>query len=276
MQGWGSQYGDDEKISALFRSIQNVPEGSKIIMLQECGDPKVTHVTHDSIFTSPYTNEKFRCHANDTDPTAFVKRCSTAILASEELAVTSCGNFFPYGISRPVVYVEIDGICYATLHAIANSEDSVLQVKSSIEKLSNQFADWVLLGDFNSQPWDYVDEPESEHLNNVLITGTQKRPGISCKMIFSDSPTQGANGNRDTSLDFAFVSNSKNEENIGIYDGDSKRVINIQQYTESGCSLSDHNLIGLELFYKGNAGQRLSALHAISGPIKDGKPDLIC
>lgn len=247
MQGWGSQYGDDEKMISLFRSIRNFSKGSTIIMLQECGDPDKTGLKQGVTLTSPFTNEKFQCYINHSDPTAFVKRCSTAILVSEGLNVTNYGILLPYGVTRPVVCVEVGGICFGTLHAIANQSESVPQVKTSLINLASQYQNWMLIGDFNSNPQDYADYAQQEKLNDVLLSGTVSRPGYTCKMIFSKAPTQGANGNRTNLLDFAFISSNVNEENI-LYTEDFKtKVINIKQLSSSNYYLSDHNLVGLSL-----------------------------
>ncbi len=246
MQGWGSIYGANEKKNSLFRTIQGAPKDTTVIMLQECGDPEKTGMVNGKRLISPNTGETFICQAVYSDPTAYVRRCTTAILVSENIRVESSGILMPYGVARPLVCVVINGICYGTIHAIANRADSVLQVKASLKELSKNYVGWVLMGDFNSSPNDYAADAIHERLNEVLISGTVSRPGYKCKMIFSKNPTQGENGARTAALDFAFISSNAGEANIMLIDTNTK-VINMQQFAGPGKYLSDHNLVGLRL-----------------------------
>lgn len=252
MQGWGSQYGDTEKIYSLFRAIQGFPPDSTVIMLQECGDPEETGLCPGTLWENPFTNENYKCYVNYSDSTADIKRCSTAILVSENLTVTSKGILTSYGVSRPTVYVEINNICFGTLHAIANEADSVPQVKDSLIELSRNYDDWLLMGDFNSVPSKYASGNEiySEILNSITIGGTSSRPGFECNMIYSDTPTQGRNGTRKALLDFAFVCKDCNDENILFVDLDLQtKIINEKLFSSYNQYLSDHNMIGLQLTF---------------------------
>ncbi len=252
MQGWGNQYHNNEipedaKIKAALHSMRNAPHNSRILMLQECGNPESTGLSENSIWTGP-DGERYICHINAADPTADNLRCSTAILVSENLDVEECGAETFAGVTRPCVYVVIGGIRFATMHAIANGSASVPDVKKAIENLAKKGESWLLMGDFNSNPTNYAVNPVPEKLNDVLIGGTYDRPICICKMIYSKNPTQGRDGNRTASLDFAFLSSDAEEGTILHYDlGTKTKMINEQQFAGPRKYLSDHNLIGLSL-----------------------------
>ncbi len=257
MQGWGNKYQNDgvpadEKILMLINSLRNFIEGSTVIMLQECGDPEKTGLIKNKTWKGP-DGEIYRCLITKTDPLASIrgKRCSTAILVSEKLTVSTAVELSLDG-ARPMVYVVINKMRFGTLHAIADESQSVTQVKSYLDLLAAGNDKWILMGDFNSRPEKYVTEKEKQYLrpeklNDVAIRGTTSRPSRACKMIFSGQPTQGMNGQRKASLDFAFLSDNFKEEDVIPYDGARMKVMNQELFAGSGKYLSDHNLIGLKL-----------------------------
>lgn len=247
MQGWGSQYGLDAKKKALFKTISGLKPGNTIVMLQECGNPETTGLTQGEKIKID-SKKNFYCNINYPDPSADALRCSTAILGDEKLGDISGEAFFPQGVSRPVVCVEVGNICFATIHAIANQSYSISEVKASLCLLAEKYERWILMGDFNSEPSDYTSEkPKPEKLNSVTIGGTESRPGLECKMIFSKKATQGPDGGRNRNFDFAFVSKNFSDDNFLPFSESGTKVSNTQQTTPGSHYLSDHNLIGVRL-----------------------------
>jgi endonuclease/exonuclease/phosphatase family metal-dependent hydrolase len=169
-------------------------------------------------------------------------------LANEGLDAKNMEINFTHGVTRPMISVVVGNTCFATIHAIANPTESISQVKDSLRVLANKYNSWILMGDFNSEPSDYTSEkPKPEKLNSVTIGGTESRPGLECKMIFSKKATQGPDGGRNRNFDFAFVSKNFSDDNFLPFSESGTKVSNTQQTTPGSHYLSDHNLIGVRL-----------------------------
>lgn len=67
------------------------------------------------------------------------------------------------GVNRPAIIILYqEGLelgkefLITTLHAIPNPADSITQVKTTLKELETNKLPWVLFGDFNSSPEDYL------------------------------------------------------------------------------------------------------------------------
>lgn len=187
----------------------------------------------------------YQCVIACADSTAKKKRCTTAIMVEKILLphIRNAG-WEINSVGRPMCYVDMaSGVRIATVHAIANRSDSIGAVKGFISYLDTcgQGADWILMGDFNSEPWNYdVNrvqlQPNREQI--IQYQGSSTRP-MFCNLIADSQPTQGPAGTRCRYLDFAFTSDGHKFAVNGI----TNRMV----HNASGEYCSDHNLIQLNV-----------------------------
>lgn len=232
MQGGG---GKEPKLSALFNTAIK-HSADDIILVQEEGVPGST-----GFQKGKYGN--YTCVAMEEDPVATNQRCTTGILVKDGIEYNSIGNLNTYGVNRPIPYIIYEDVVIATVHAIANDGEAVPLVKSILNVLYDNYKYWILMGDFNSEPGRYPVilynqkqclSPDED--NYICFYGTTNAPRV-CHLIYPGKPTQGANGIRENTFDYAFC--SCNIKTIGK--PMNKIVIDPDRQTY----LSDHNMISM-------------------------------
>ena len=224
-----------------------------ILLLQEQGAPETTGLVQDQEFK--IGNTEFVAAVVIKDPTADNQRCTTAICVERNLYrhVVKGGTVY-YGAYRPLCYVQMASeVVIATIHAIANSADSVPQVKKFLDVLNGYETevdakfksgmDWILMGDFNSEPESYPIRSNAgatharlraNYPNKIEYSGSISRGRHSCYIMYDECSTQGPNGKRYNKYDYVFYSN---QTKFGI------RSISNYLIKKGEGWKSDHNLV---------------------------------
>lgn len=242
VSSWNSQGSFIEKRQYLNNLLSsNAPN---ILCIQEEGKPNRTgYATGQSFMIG---DDEFKCVWSKTDPTAINERCTVAIMVEKkfEKHVINAGCFFPW-VSRPVCYIDLaSGVRIATMHAIANSANSVSEVRNAIKWVDKDFpgGNWLLTGDFNSSPFVYDlsrNQIFPNRENKIQYFGSSSREQKYCNILFDAGFTQGPAGKRCSSLDFAFTGENHYFK--------VKRISNRMVINDDGEHVSDHNLIQLYL-----------------------------
>jgi hypothetical protein len=241
INSWNAQGGFREKSKYLDGMLSSLVPN--ILLLQEQGTRGGTGYNENEVFTIGESN--YCCMVCEEDPIAHVERCTTAIMVENGFVNHVVGRGTMSGaVERPLCYIDLaSGVRVATIHAIANSSESVLEIKHYIDLLDKESpnVNWIFMGDFNSEPLDYalanqVLIPNIEQV--VRYKGTESRPKF-CYVIADSQPTQGPVGQRISYLDFAFTSINHNF----AVDGIRNRMV----YDTYGNYRSDHNLIQLSV-----------------------------
>ena len=261
MQGWGSgRPEENEKMRALCRAIAKQVEqenqSEMIILLQECGNPETSGMNPGTVIQNPYDGQYYVCQMIVSDRTAQALRCSTAILTSYEMEVAETSCLYPYGITRPVVYIIYKNVIIATIHAIADASQSVAQLKAVMQTLDKKKEEenrdaWILMGDFNTDPHAFV--PTGEKIfwnvkNYIQYAGTSRNPKYAW-LIATRYPTQGGGSPpvRNAYLDYAFMSDNTEYWDVGTAFGpfESGELIGVLKVSDEHYrSLSDHSMVG--------------------------------
>lgn len=242
ISSWNAQGDFRRKKDYLAGMISS--ELPNILLVQEEGVPGGTGMDEDEEFK--IGDVDYQCVIACTDSTAKIERCTTAIMV-EKILLPHIRNFGceTKSVERPMCYVNMaSGVRIATVHAVANRRESIGAVKGFISYLDTcgQGADWILMGDFNSVPWDYdVNQVQLQFNQEQIIQyqGSKKRNQKFCKLIADSQPTQGPAGTRRRYLDFAFTSDGHNF----AVDGITNRMV----HKARGVHCSDHNLIQLNV-----------------------------
>lgn len=254
MQGWN----DGAKMDAMtdFFDSMNIDLSSNevVIFLQECGHPNLCGFVEDQPLS--YNNDLI-CQKFCVDPTSNEdnQRCSTAILTSSNVNVSDKGEIFTE-VNRGMLYIVYNNRVFSTIHAPANESDSVPFIKELLVNLENgrnnsEYQDWILMGDFNSEPDRYpisdasgrpVLQPETANFINFY--GDERLPYF-CDVAYPTSETQGSDGDRENIYDFAFM-NSQGSFSQFTVDNNNLAFFNNKMSDSENRYLSDHNLIGLE------------------------------
>ena len=136
-------------------------------------------------------------------------------------------------------------IAFASVHAPANDDPSFAVKAVDAINRSRAGCDWVLMGDYNTDPLSIV--PTGTHpdaINKVYLQGTASRPQLPCLLIYPYSATQGPGGKRERRLDYAFLSDSLSRyriwgvDNSKIYQSPNPNPAKI---------MSDHNMVAMHL-----------------------------
>ena len=254
MQGWN----DGAKMDAMtdFFDSMNIDLSSNevVIFLQECGHPKLCGFVEKRPIDF---NDGLICQKFSVDPAADEKnqRCSTAILTSRNVNVSGRGAFFPE-VNRGMLYVVSNNRIFATVHAPADKHTSVPFVKGMLRNLEDsrnggKCQDWILMGDFNSQPEGYpIDDAlhttslHPEIPNFIKFFGDEDNSYF-CDVAFPTSYTQGEHGRRTSLLDYAFM-NTDGYFSKFAKDSNNIAFCNVKIRNDEHKYLSDHNLIALE------------------------------
>lgn len=118
------------------------------------------------------------------DPTADIKRCKTVVYIDESLTDNVVGEIKEptNGVGRILTGIVLEEpesgqqIAITTIHATANRNDSVSDVKTALAYLNKHFPVWLLAGDFNSKPEDYCNNIKlrAGKSNTVMLYNHQK------------------------------------------------------------------------------------------------------
>ena len=269
MQGWTCDGDRNAKILGLSHTLadyRSYEHDGWIVMLQEAGKPQPDGLYKNKDVDMQEMGVTLRCHALATDPTAGVERCTTAVLSdlTGRAGVNSIATKVEIycGVGRPMVCLIVNGIVFATLHAISGGNDAVADVKRAIRLLKGMNKPWFLAGDFNADPLlHYYNDAERNASQpdtvNRLYIGTRSR-NTEYGMLYSAHPTQGASPVRDSRLDYAFMDTGFIGHIAGfVWDthhvppARNERLITNVKVRDSGAgvyTLSDHNLIGVSVF----------------------------
>lgn len=241
ISSWNAQGDFRNKKDYLVGKIP--PVLPNILLIQEEGVPYGTGMGWSEEFKIGSLD--FKCVIACTDSTAKNKRCTTAIMVEKILLC----NILKSGcetksVERPMCYVDMtSGVRIATVHAIANRSDSIGAVKGFISYLNTcgKGAEWILMGDFNSEPWDYYVHQVQLKFNQEQRIQYQSGSAKSkfCNLIADSQPTQGPAGKRRSYLDFAFTGDGHKFAVNGI----TNRMV----HNAKGVHCSDHNLIQLNV-----------------------------
>lgn len=252
IRSWNMQGSGRKKILYLNPTV-----GNTILMCQESGPPHTKGFSKGNIYKS------YKCLGSYVDQAAENQRCTTSVLATQDIAAQITTTPFEVTnrysiITRPLVRAVInmnENIYIYTYHATASEYSSVaeiIEILKGIINKRNKDDKWIFIGDFNSEPKDYLHYVPSKCLfpksfNHICIpNSTISRSTIwyTCALIYHEDPTQGItfiNNNslrRRRFLDFAFVSINMESHIKNMY---NDFVIN------ENMILSDHNCISLLL-----------------------------
>lgn len=244
IHSWNAQGNFRGKSSCLNGMLcKHIPN---IILLQEegsIGASKNTGFNRQESFFIGYS--VFECAIAHTDPTAKSLRCTTAIAVEWPYIKPNQCDVVTLEIARPLCFIDLGFLWIGTLHAIADSRYSVVEVKEHLRNLVSFQAetgkDWILMGDFNSNPWDYdimqkqTKKPFIFNESHTIAFAETTSETFLCNVIADSRPTQGAGGVRDHYLDFAFHNTNQRFRVIEI----SNNMIR----DNDGDPVSDHNLI---------------------------------
>lgn len=258
INSWNMQGGGRDKLAYLDSSL--LGNKNNIILVQEAGVSGTTGFLQNEVYQSQDGRE-FLCMLAVKDPLAAMnERCTTAILVELPL-VEHCqiSAFYDrvYSTARPLVYVQVGGLTIATFHAIANASYSVVEVKNAISRINEitRNGNWILMGDFNSEPFDYDMNRSNimpNEFNHIRLSGTNSRydeQKDTCYIIYDRLPTQGPHGRRTRCLDYTFVGNSA-VENIGSqYINGRTYALFYNNIVVDACNrvVSDHNIIRMDV-----------------------------
>lgn len=242
VSSWNSQGDFRDKSTYLNNLLSSY--APNILCVQEEGTPGRTGYAEGETFM--IGADEFKCVWSEPDPTAKNERCTVAIMVEKKFQkhVINAGSFSQW-VSRPVCYIDLaSGVRIATIHAIANSADSVSEVRKAIEWLDENSpgGNWLLTGDFNSSPFVYDlsrNQISPNRESKIQYFGSSSREQKYCNILFDAGVTQGAQGKRCKSLDFAF-SGSNHYFTVN-------RISNTMVTDESANHVSDHNLIQIYL-----------------------------
>lgn len=249
---WNSQggAGQGEKFDALSRYVGTYNQKGEdcVIFLQEAGTPAQGGTGFIQGQCYPLGGRNYCCAEACADPTARVQRCTVTALVNKELChhYQIKTGYLEHGALRPIPFVLINNqYILAGMHAIADSTQSVTEVKDIISYLDNETGErtWILVGDFNAAPECHPEFPEQTEirpdvLNPICYRGTRDRPHL-CNMLYPSGPTQGAGGYRTATLDYAFMK-------INVNRIDDWRNDTVYSSTP-GLVLSDHNMISMKI-----------------------------
>ena len=239
ISSWNAQGGFREK-SQLLDFLLSSTEPN-ILLIQEQGTIGGTGYQINENFCIGDT--RYKCICLCPDPFAKMDGCTTAIMVEDKLLphIKDIG-YKENSTGRPMCYVKLaSGVMIATIHATANSEISIREVKKMISKLDQDDSDWIFMGDFNSSPWNYDVKYCGLVVNReqcIQYGGTSRNLKY-CNIIYDSQPTQGSEGERYNYLDFAFTNEN---HSFRVY-----RITNQMVYHENGTNCSDHNLIQLSV-----------------------------
>lgn len=239
ISSWNAQGGFRKK-SQLLDFLLSSTEPN-ILLIQEQGTIGGTGYQIDENFCIGDT--AYTCKLLCADPFAKVHRCTTAIMVEDKLLphIKDIG-YKENSTGRPMCYVKLaSGVMIATIHATANSEISIGEVKEMISELDQDDSDWIFMGDFNSRPFDYDvgDRVLTANIEQCIQYEGTSRNSKYCNIIYDSQPTQGSEGKRYNYLDFAFTNEN---HSFRVY-----RITNQMVYHENGTNCSDHNLIQLSV-----------------------------
>lgn len=250
MQGWG----DGKKLDALFSCIKRNNLKDVVILLQECGNPAISGLNAGAEIRNPYNGETYICRYSATDPAAKSLRCTTAILTSKSVDISKASLAYPKGVTRPLLYIIADGTLFATIHAIANAANSVDEIKGCMQFLEEErqkqnISFWILMGDFNAPPFDFVPEGTDVYFdtkNKVQIRGSSTRVQQFAWMLVTRYATQGSDlQRRESYLDYAFMSINTKDWEVSSFNPKKKDLLDNQKmYDSTYKTLSDHNMVG--------------------------------
>ncbi len=240
ISSWNAQGGFRYKSDCLGRHLNN-RYYYNVLLVQEQGVPGTTGYALGEEFN--IGKETYQCVLCETDETAKVFRCTTAIMVEEGLLgqITDLG-WHTESVSRPLCWINLWGILrIAGFHAVANDSLSVYEVRKMLGMLdAGDPPFWVFMGDFNSNPTRYPlydTDLRARRINEIQYAGSHDRNQQYCNLLYSGEPTQGADGNRDSELDFAFSSNS------GVSIGGIQNRLVYRRFLDYPWPVSDHNMI---------------------------------
>ena len=259
---WNMQGGGASKIAY----IQPRLDRKVILLCQESGVPNTTGFQRGERYG------EYLCLASSVDAAAYNQRCTTSVFVTCDACSAHntiyCGrcDIFRHMpittyeatnrmniITRPYLKVTYNReVCIDiyTYHATANRNSSVVEVIEIIKSIMDYGGNknWILLGDFNAEPWDFESyTPFDLHAGqfNCMIFRTETRTRVIsehiCYMLYPHGHTQGANGYRTSTLDYAFFSDTICNSGI-IAD-----ITNYYITNEYRVPLSDHNSVSLLL-----------------------------
>ena len=251
LHSFNSQGGFKRKAKSIRLNSLSDRECINVLLIQESGSEKTGFVQNEHFLIG---DVEFVCIAVGKDE--FCSRCTTIICVE-----AAYKEFFTpletvtVGVNRPdIIILYQEGLevgkefLIATLHAIPNPADSITQVKSTLKELETNKLPWVLFGDFNSSPEDYLDSKEKSlrptRLYNVNIATIDN-----CYMYFPLGYTQGARGERTNLLDFMFVSPYNKTISCSIILSDPS---NESIYDNNGKVISDHNMVSISIDFSPN------------------------
>ena len=243
VSSWNMQGAGAKKFDRIKSSDYDMRK-TDIFLLQETGNPENGGFVKGNCYY--FMGELYYCAVVFVDPTAVTLRCTNAVLIRASLYTQNLrfGAIEMLG-HRYITYIVYRNIAFASIHAPAADDPSF--AKNAVEAINNFSAgsDWVLMGDFNTDPLSIV--PHGTHpdtVNGVYLRGTVSRPQLPCLLIYPSGATQGPNGTRVRRLDYAFLSASLSRYRVW-------GVVNSRIYESHipnpAALLSDHNMVAIQL-----------------------------
>ena len=243
VSSWNMQGAGSKKITSIQSSEHDI-SNTDIFLLQETGNPG----NRGFEVGKPYTcmRKSYRCGVARVDPTAVTFRCTNAVLIRDDLfKLASFGSVEILGY-RDIAYVLYRDIVFASIHA--HAVDNPSMVVDVVDAFNKRWAnnDWVLMGDFNTDPTNIAKSYKTKAgtVNEICLRGTVDRPQSPCLLIYPRDATQGPKGDRVRRLDYAFLSDSLSRYRVC---GIANSRIYGSRVPQPATLLSDHNMVTIQL-----------------------------